>query len=182
MGELEIEVNKQYKNKACVDCNSDYKPTGPAQRRCPSHRLLHRKKVLQLWRDKNRKSERIRTTRWARKHPERRTVQSHRDMILNPKNKYHKYYKGMPFYSGWNPDKGGSLKAAETWIIKNLGKRPKGASMHIVKHDVGFVPGNLTWAYPKEQTNEQMFRILANQRHYIKELEKQIIKMGGKLT
>jgi|ERR1700733_1796781 len=162
---------KTYKNRLCLDCNQPYKPAGPCQKRCAACQVGHRRTVLKSWRYVNRVKQRARVLAWARKHPERRSVASHRYMILNPRSKYHKQYKGMPFYDGWNPDKGGSIKNGEIWIIKNLGKKPKGSSLHIMDHSLGFVPGNLEWATPKKQTSEQMFRIIARLRHRIKELE-----------
>ena len=80
----------------------------------------------------------------------------------------------MPFYDKWNPDKGGSFKAAEKWIIENLGKHPEGTTLHIIHQDIGFVPGNLEWTHPRKQSNQQMYKIIAQQRHRILELEAQL--------
>jgi hypothetical protein len=55
-----------------------------------------------------------------------------------------------------------------------LGKRPKGASLHIVNHSLGFVPGNLEWAFRQKQNSEQMFKIIATQKNTIKRLEERI--------
>ena len=108
------------------------------------------------------------------KTPEYMTVRGHFYYIFNPDCKSYKNYKGMPFFDEWNPEKGGSWLAGAKWILKNLGARPKGCSMHIVEHEKGFVPGNLEWALPNKQTSRQMFRIIANLKHRIKELEQKL--------
>jgi hypothetical protein len=105
------------------------------------------------------------------------SVRHHYGNIVNIKTRL-KSYEGMPFYDGWNPRKGGSYRAGEQWIIENLGKRPKGCSLHIVEHEKGFVPGNLEWTHPKKQKAEQMFKIIANQKHRIKQLEEQLRLAG----
>jgi hypothetical protein len=106
--------------------------------------------------------------------PEYVTVDRHFNVILRIKNKKHKSYRGMPFFDGWNPKKGGTFLSGAKWIIDNLGKRPKGCSMHIVDHEKGFVPGNLEWAGPKKQTAQQMFKIIADLKCRIKELERKL--------
>ena len=110
-------------------------------------------------------------------HPELFTVKSHYRWIVNWEVERLKGYKGMRFYDGWNPKKGGSLQAGADWIVENLGKRPKGCSMHIVDHAKGFVPGNLIWANRKIQSAQQMFKIIANQQHYINKLEAKIAEL-----
>jgi len=108
--------------------------------------------------------------------PEFRTITFHYNYIFKSRSPKAKNYKGMPFFDAWNPSKGGSFKAAYDWIIKNLGKRPENTSMHIIKHELGFVPDNLSWTHPKGQTANQMFRIIANLRFEIKELKTKIEK------
>ena len=71
-------------------------------------------------------------------------------------------------------EKGRFISSRSLWITTNLGKRPKGSTLHIVHHDVGFVPGNLEWTHPRKQSNQQMFKIIAQQRHRIKELEAEV--------
>jgi hypothetical protein len=95
-------------------------------------------------------------------------------MIFNDKSGARMNYKGMPFFGGWNPDEGGSYRSAAVWIAVNLGKRPKGSTLHIIYHANGFVPGNLEWTHPRKQSNQQMFKIIAQQRHRIKELEAKV--------
>jgi hypothetical protein len=115
--------------------------------------------------------ERLCTTNGLSRDPEYCTVVSHFYYIFTLKSSVYRNYKGMPFFDGWNPKKGGSYLAGAEWIIKNLGRRPKGASMHIVDHEKGFVPNNLEWAYPIKQSAQKMFKIIANLKHRIKELE-----------
>ena len=106
--------------------------------------------------------------------PEYMTVKSHFTFIFNPNHKGHKNYKGMPFFDNWNPNKGGSWLAGMSWIIKNLGKKPKGASLHIIEQEKGFIPGNLEWTHPKKQVASQMFKIIAGLKHRIKDLESKL--------
>jgi hypothetical protein len=103
--------------------------------------------------------------------PERNTVRSHYYRIFYKSSEHHRYYRGMPFFKDWNPLKGGSLDAGTEWIIKNLGRRPKGTTLHIIDHATGFVPGNLEWTHPRKQAHQQMHRIIAQQRNRIKKLE-----------
>jgi hypothetical protein len=115
--------------------------------------------------------------RRRKENPEWFSVMNHWHLILGNRSKNNPSYVGMPFCDEWNPKKGGSFVAGSDWIIKNLGKRPEGCSLHIVDHQKGFVPGNLEWASLKRQNAEQMFKIIANQRHRIKELEDEIIRL-----
>lgn len=110
------------------------------------------------------------------------TVAGHYHRIFNPKSPQHSSYKGMSFFDGWNPKKGGSYQAGADWIITNLGKRPENTSLHIVDHLKGFVPGNLEWTHPKKQTAEQMFKIIARLRHEIKEKDQRICELEARLA
>lgn len=121
--------------------------------------------------DCKRKMNTAQSGMWKKTHPEHKSVSSHRYLIFMSKNPLHANYKGMPFFDEWNPKKGGSTEAGAKWIIANLGKRPEGSTLHIIDHEKGFVPGNLEWAYPRKQSNQQMFKIIAQLRHRIKELE-----------
>jgi hypothetical protein len=110
-------------------------------------------------------------------HKEIATVRSHYKFIFKCKSPCSRSYKGMSFYDGWNPDKGGSYKAGGEWIIENIGKCPENSSLHIIHHDIGFMPGNLEWTYPKKQNNQQMYKIIAQQRHQIRNLKRQLIEV-----
>ena len=106
------------------------------------------------------------------------SVASHRRIILDPNKKNHKNYEGMPFYGGWNhKKKGGSTEAAVVWILTNIGRPKKGESLNIMDHAKGFVPGNLEWATAKKQVNNQMFRIIAQQKHLIRQLTAQVVRL-----
>ncbi len=129
------------------------------------------KAILKTWRKAN--PARVR----AYRSPEQNSVRHHRYAILSSKNPRNANYKGMPFFDGWNPKKGGSSKAGADWIIANLGKRPKGCSLHIIDHAKGFVPGNLEWASPQKQNNQRMFLIIAQLKHRIKELEAEVAQL-----
>jgi len=86
-------------------------------------------------------------------------------------------YKGMPFYKPWRPNKKlycRTFEAAAMWIRENLGPRPIGASLHVIDHEKGFVPGNLEWTYPRKQVNQQMYKIIAQLKHRIKILENRL--------
>jgi hypothetical protein len=119
--------------------------------------------------------------RYTKTHRERKTaIARHRFIFKSKKNDpYHRNYKGMPFFDAWNPDKGGSFDAAESWIIKNLGRRPEKATLHIVDHVLGFVPGNIEWTHPRKQINQQMHKVIAQQRNKIKKLEERIKELEG---
>ena len=85
----------------------------------------------------------------------------------------------MPFELWWNPDLGGSFKAAEEWIIENIGKRPdKTYQLHVVDRNLGFVPGNLTWVPTNKHRREELVNrlLLENQnlRKHIEELTHEI--------
>jgi hypothetical protein len=72
----------------------------------------------------------------------------------------------MPFFDGWNPDKGGSINAGEKWILENLGKRPsKRHDLHIVDRRLGFVPENLAWVPKEKHMQEELIHklLLENQ-------------------
>jgi hypothetical protein len=97
--------------------------------------------------------------------PEYRTVWQHYRWIFTNDIKYRTYW-GMPFYDKWNPKKGGSYQVGAKWIMENLGKRPgENYSLDIIKHDRGFVPGNLRWAQHKIQfLNTRWLKNLTNQQ------------------
>jgi hypothetical protein len=86
----------------------------------------------------------------------------------------------MPFFKDWDPAKGGSFDVGADWIIKNLGRRPKGTTLHIIDHATGFVPGNLEWTHPRKQVNQQMHKIIAQQRNKIKKLEERIKELENR--
>lgn len=128
----------------------------------------NRKRILKKVREYNRK--------FRRNNPELASVRSHFYGIVRG---YEDMYSSMPFYDDWNPDKGGSLRAGGDWIIKHLGKRPGGSQLHIISHEKGFIPGNLEWTYPQKQLNQQMFRVIAQLRHRIKQLEAKLERRNG---
>lgn len=130
-------------------------------------------KVIQAaWQEANKETIRMKKNIYDRNRVIHKTIYGHHYLIFRSTKR--KNYKGMPFFDEWNPDKGGSFDIAERWILENLGKRPKGTTLHIIQHDLGFVPGNLEWTFPRRQSNQLMFKIIAQQRHRIKELEKRI--------
>lgn len=170
---------------------------GPHNREFASaYRQTHkaeRKANIDQWRDKNKESQReiraafykenrddILTLRreHRKSNPEFYTVKAHYAMIFTNNDPRLHNYKQMPFFDGWNPKKGGSFKAGGDWIIDNIGRKPKesGWSLHIVNHELGFVPGNLEWASKRKQAAEQMFKIIARQKNRIRELEEALEK------
>lgn len=116
---------------------------------------------------------------WGKLHPEEISVRNHHNWISNSKNPRNKNYKGMPFFDLWNPRVGGSFKIGAEWIIKNIGKRPKNTSLHIVEQIKGFVPGNLEWTSPKKQVHRQVCKIIAQQQNQIKKLKERIMELEG---
>jgi hypothetical protein len=127
----------------------------------------------QQWYRDNIERGRVLRNEYNRRHPERKSVQNHFYCIIKQRRSN---YRGMPFFNKWNPKKGGSYQAGADWIIANLGRRPKDSTLHIIDHEKGFVPHNLEWAHPKKQSNQQMFKIIAQQRHRILTLEKELDK------
>lgn len=84
--------------------------------------------------------------------PEYQTVRRHYRYIFEDFHPKYKWYKGMPFESEWSFQTGGAIWKGARWIIDNLGPRPSNQhTMDIIKHDLGFVKGNLRWATRKEQ-------------------------------
>ncbi len=113
------------------------------------------------------------------KRPEYRTVQGHHDWIFKSRNlNQRRNYRGMSFFDGWNPDKGGSWGVGAKWIIENLGKKPKDASMHIVNHEEGFMPGNLEWTSSRRQSHQQLHKIVAQLKNRVTFLEKRLKRNG----
>lgn len=91
--------------------------------------------------------------------PEYRTVKRHHVFIFHSCR--YPTYQNMPFHEDWNPDKGGAIWKGAKWIIENLGPKPGPAwSMDIIKHELGFVPGNLRWALKNLQASNKQHRIL----------------------
>lgn len=138
-----------------------------------AYREIHKKRI-KAYNARYRKTHKEAFKRYRNACVEHTSVRTHYNNIFNPKAKSHKNYIGMPFCDEWNPAKGGSFKAGAAWIIEHLGKRPKGSTLHVIDHAVGFMPNNLEWTHPRKQNNQQMYKIIAQQRHRIKELEKQI--------
>jgi hypothetical protein len=120
--------------------------------------------------------------KWKKEHPEYVTLEHHAYWIVKSQSPNSRNYKGMPICDGWNPYRGGRIQVGVDWIIANIGKRPKGASLHIIHHDLGLVPGNLEWASPRKQSNQVMFKIVAQQRHRINELEAQLAQAQQSLA
>ena len=86
--------------------------------------------------------------KWYAANVERESVRGHHYFICRQQKSG---YAGMPFFDGWNPDRGGSFNAGAQWIIEALGQRPgKRYELHIVDRRLGFVPNNLQWV-PKER-------------------------------
>jgi hypothetical protein len=177
----------------CLDCKTKVLRTGYTQKRCAPCGKIHdaewfkkpknraaRAKREREWRKKpeNKIINRKRQVKWRKKNIERLTVQSHYYWIFNPKHVNYKYYKDMPFFDGWNPDKSGSFQAGADWIIENLGKRPKGkVSLDVIDHILGFVPGNLRWSDPKGQNKNQMYKKNAQLRRDLEKAESEISKL-----
>lgn len=141
-----------------------------------------KKAYMAAYRIANEKMLKAKSRAWTAAHPERTTVHTHYQLIFNPNSRQHRNYKGMPFYEKWNPKRGGSYDAAEKWIIENLGRRPKGTSLHIVDPILGFVPGNMEWTHRRKQNREQLVKIIARQKHRIKELEKSLALYSCKVS
>lgn len=173
-------------------CGRVVEKTCHSQKRCrpcaKEHKKEHRKIMRELYpekdkkmhadyREKHREEAKVLSAEWNKTHKEYIVVSSHHYSIFKSKQLSQKNYKGMPFFDGWNPDKGGSFQAGADWIIEILGKRPNGATLHIINHELGFVPDNLEWTHPRKQCNQQMFKIIAQQHHEIKVLKERILEL-----
>jgi len=117
---------------------------------------------------------------WRKRNIEYISVQGHYHNIFDRRNPKNRNYRGMPFFKSWNPKKGGSLRTGADWIVDNLGKRPKGCTLHIIDHKKGFVPGNLAWTSPRNQNYQQMVKIIGRLKHQIQRLKKQVRKLKSK--
>jgi hypothetical protein len=96
---------------------------------------------------------------WVLAHPEYGSVALHYWSIFGSRQKNAVSYKGMPYFDGWNPKNGGSLKAGANWIRENLGPRPgsgKEYHLHIVNRAIGFMPGNLQWVPQAKHAQEEL--------------------------
>jgi hypothetical protein len=85
-------------------------------------------------------------------------------------------YVGMPFYSKWDPNRGGSYETALHWLIDNLGPRPASDyHLHIINRQLGFVPNNLMWV-PHDRHRQQ--EMIAKQALEIQQLKKALAKFS----
>jgi hypothetical protein len=106
----------------------------------------------------------------------------HYSIFSSQREQEQRTYKGMPFFDGWNPDKGGSFLTAVLWIIENLGARPEGSTLHVIPQTMkGFVPGNLMWTGARNQSIEQHYKIIGRQDHQIKQLEAEKAELSNKV-
>jgi hypothetical protein len=170
------EIEKITSRRYCESCRQDVQREN-MRKNHGLWRKRHPEKVaagLKRYREEHRVELNTYGKKYRKEHPEEASVRTHHRSFFNRTSANYKYYQGMPFAEEWNPDKGGSLRAGADWIIRNLGRRPKGSSLHIVEHEKGFVPGNLEWTAPTKQANQQMFKIIAQLRHRIKELEDEL--------
>lgn len=78
----------------------------------------------------------------------------------------------MPFYDGWNPDKGGSFVVGRDWIKKNLGPRPgtgKDFHLHVINKLIGFVPGNLMWVPAGKHKQEELIATILKENKQLRD-------------
>jgi hypothetical protein len=103
--------------------------------------------------------------------PERETVLNHKKYIQRGLPSY----VGMPFFPEWFDN----ASAGEKWIIENIGKRPKDGGrweLHIVRRELGFVPGNLQWVPREKHSQEEFVNKLLKK---IQDLENEILRLQG---
>jgi hypothetical protein len=166
-------------------CGKTVERTGQYHKVCHECSQKREKASKDAYRAAHKEEIKARVAAYEAAHREEISVRNHHHWIFgtkktSPRNNY----EGVPFEDTWNPEKGGSFRAGGNWIIANLGKRPEGCSLHIIPNGKGFVPGNLVWTYLKGQTADQMFKIIARQKHqiqqqseYIQTLEKRISEL-----
>ena len=100
-------------------------------------------------------------TKDGKNRPEYATVCDHHYAIKKSYvNPAFKSYKNVPFYDGWNPDKGGTFMTGMLWIIENLEVRKPGDHLHIIDRKIGFMPGNLVWVPRSGHKQEEMINKL----------------------
>ena len=131
--------------------------------RCAERLKHHRDRCQECGREPRRSPERYKKNRaYWKNHSDtgRMSVRWHHHAIFSGLPR-HRTYRGMPFYDGWDPKRGGSYDTASKWIVDNLGTRPGPEwSLDIIKHEVGFVPNNLRWAKTFTQNrNQQRHRL-----------------------
>jgi hypothetical protein len=102
--------------------------------------------------------------------PEYASVNTHHQSMKTSYKSKHATYRGMVFYEGWDPDKGGTYVAGAKWIIENLGRKPsRDYELHIVDRRLGFVPGNLAWVPRSEHKREEMLTKLLIENQQLKD-------------
>lgn len=148
-------MNFSTKTIVCKDCGKETERTGRRQMRCSVCAAIAWKVSSSEWAARN-----------SRENIEYNTVKRHHYMIFRCENPRYKGYKGMPFFDGWDPEKGGSFEIGANWIKENLGCRPEGKiSLDIVHHEIGFMPGNLRWSEQKGQLSNQMRKVITRLKH-----------------
>jgi hypothetical protein len=77
---------------------------------------------------------------------------------------YHRYGgRGISVWEGW-PKTTEGLRAFVEYIEENLGPRPEGQSLDRRNNDLGYQPGNLRWATPKQQSNNMRRSLPAHKK------------------
>jgi hypothetical protein len=113
------------------------------------------------------------------------TVANHYRAIFDPHFKWGeslRCYKGMKFYDGWNPKKGGSFEVAANWIVKYLDRNvTRNHHLHIMNRKLGFVPENLCWVPSEFHKQEEMISKVLLENQKLKQLLAQYVgkKEGG---
>jgi hypothetical protein len=76
-----------------------------------------------------------------------------RDRCLNPNNDAYHHYggRGITVYKSWIMD----YLAFKTYILSTIGERPLNHSLDRIDNNRSYVPGNLRWATPSQQSSNQ---------------------------
>ncbi len=86
-----------------------------------------------------------------------------RRCYISDSEDYHNYgQRGIGVYGPWCEDIGAFI----LWIEKSLGNRPPDFTLDRIDNDKGYLPGNLRWAGPKTQTQNQRKRIYITDDFY----------------
>jgi len=129
--------------------------------------IVHQRIRQKKSRKRNRAKNVARSKQWNRQHPEYGAVTSHFRVICRTKNPN---YFGIPFFDAWNPDREGSIKTGEQWILNNLGPRPSSThQLHIVDRKLGFVPNNLQWVPRERHKQEEMIAKLLRENQQLRQ-------------
>ena len=111
-------------------------------------KLYHRK-----FRAKKPQNEKATKRRFYQRHPFTATWSHMKARCLRKTHPRYKDYgaRGIAIFTPWIA----SYACFETYLLENLGPRPKGMSLDRIQNDQGYFPDNLKWSTPSEQNRNR---------------------------